>query len=183
MAERWRPSIWIVAALLALAGVVIALLAGAGILDQGQAKAAKSSPSVTGGEASTQPDLPLDLANAVARAQLAGTDYIVAPRARSAAPGTLCFAVVESEGYTYGCGDGSNLQTRGGLFAEFAPESDVRVWGFVPAGLTTVSAAGETVATVSERFFSASIPVGTEMLTVTGPEGTLNLNVPPRPLD
>ena len=183
MAERWRPSVWIVASLLALAGVAIALLAGAGILDQGQAKAAKSSATTTGGEASAQPDLPLDLANAVARAELAGTDYIVAPRAGAAAPGTLCFAVVEREGYTYGCGDGSHLQTRGGLFAEFAPESDVRVWGFVPTGLTTVSAEGRTVATVSERFFSASVPVGTGALTVTGPEGSLTLDVPPRPLD
>lgn len=162
------------AAVAALAIAAVGVVVGAGAVD--------SDPGDPLAEHLAQPTLDqVDLAAAVAEAEVDGTRFVVAPGLGPLArPGQLCFVAVRgaSDSVT-GCGDGDRFQSEGAMFTERGPQGERRVWAFVPEGYSTVTAGGEQVGSVTDRFFTGAVPSDSESVTFAGEAGQLDLAIAP----
>lgn len=123
----------------------------------------------------------LDHERAVARENVDGTEYVIAPLVGDNDPGRLCFSVMRPDGFqSAGCGRAGDLTRSAVLFVQHSPES-TRVWAYVPNGAAMVVGGGRVIADDTSRFFSAIVPEGVEKLAVTSASGESTLRVPPRP--
>lgn len=127
--------------------------------------------------ASTGHPFPLALDQALARDNVDGVDYIVAPKANPEFPDQLCLSVLVNDGnWLFGCSPAEQVKREGMAFSEAGP-AGTRIWAYSPILADSVSAGGVVVARPGSHFFSAAIPSDIATVSVTGPDGTRPLRV------
>jgi len=160
----------------------------------GAAAGASLTPSARPAAPRVAQSLTLNLAmdHVVAEATRGDTTFVLAPGAgQFATPGELCFAVINAsemsgpgfrQGSTssFGCGPAAQSETNRNMATQRDLAGNITVWGFVPEGTTSVTAAGQNIP-LTGRLFDSPLPTSARTVLLSTPPGTKVLNVAPPP--
>lgn len=159
--------------------VISGIVAGGALVAAGATSEPPAAPP--GAPSSQGPPFPLDMARAIAQGTVGTAQFVVAPKEGASGVGELCFSVVMSKSWLFGCSDADQMASEGMIYVEHSP-STTHVWGFSPYDAVSVSAGAAVVATPNGRFFDADVPEGTTRVTLEKRDGTTTtMRVAPRP--